>query len=45
MPGRVWRIVDVMGDAVYSRDGAELGDRGLYLDVPAWGYHVFEVAA
>ena len=28
----------------YERDGAELARRGLYLDVPAWRAHVFDVA-
>jgi hypothetical protein len=32
-----------MGDAVYLRNGCELVERGLYLDLPAWGYHVFEL--
>jgi glycosidase len=28
----------------YERDGSELARRGLYLDVPAWRAHVFDVA-
>lgn len=43
LQGRSWRLADRLGDAVYIRDGAELALRGLYLDLPAWGYHVFEV--
>ena len=35
---------DQTGDACYEHDGDELLSRGLYLDVPAWGYHVFELA-
>jgi len=27
--------------ARYDRDGSDLGLRGLYLDLPPWGYHVF----
>jgi hypothetical protein len=27
----------------YRREGDDLLARGLYLDMPAWGYHVFEV--
>jgi hypothetical protein len=34
-----------MGPASFDRDGGELVSRGLYLDLPAWGYHVFEVSA
>jgi glycosidase len=40
---RRWRLRDRFGSAVYERDGADLGARGLYLDMPAWGYHAFEV--
>ena len=29
---------------IYERDGDELAGSGLYLDLPAWGYHVFDVA-
>jgi len=28
----------------YERDGWDLAQRGLYLDVPAWRAHVFDVA-
>ena len=34
-----------MGPASYDRDGSDLVSRGLYLDLPPWGYHVFEVTA
>jgi hypothetical protein len=40
---RAWRLQDRLGEATYDRDGAELAARGLYLDLPAWGYHAFEV--
>lgn len=43
LPGRHWRLVDLFSDASYERDGKELEARGLYLDMPAWGYQVFEV--
>jgi hypothetical protein len=32
----------LMGPATYDRDGGDLASRGLYLDLPPWGYHVFE---
>ena len=41
--GRVWRLSDLMGDAVYDRPGDDLEAWGLYLDVPPWGCHVFDV--
>ncbi|MFN7986673.1 MAG: alpha-amylase family glycosyl hydrolase [Thermoanaerobaculia bacterium] len=44
LAGRTFRLSDRLGPAVHDRDGNELAARGLYLDLPAWGYHVFEVA-
>lgn len=41
--GRQWRLQDLMGEAQYDRDGNDLQSHGLYLDVPAWKYHVFEI--
>jgi glycosidase len=40
--GRTVRLTDLMGPASYERDGNDLA-RGLYLDLPPWGFHVFEV--
>jgi hypothetical protein len=37
-------LQDLLGDARYERDGAELGAKGLYLDLPPWGRHAFTVA-
>jgi hypothetical protein len=34
---------DLLGDARYERDAAELASKGLYLDLPRWGRHAFEV--
>jgi len=39
----VVRLRDLMGPARYERDGRELSERGLYLDLPAWAYHVFAI--
>jgi glycosidase len=44
LSGRDWRLADRMSPDVYDRSGDELAARGLYLDLPAWGYHVFTVA-
>ncbi len=43
LAGRMQRFADLLGPAVYERDGDELASRGLYLDLPAWGLHLFEV--
>jgi hypothetical protein len=42
LEGRVWRLADRMSEAAYERSGRDLGERGLYLDLPAWGFHVFD---
>jgi len=34
-------LQDLMSDARYEREGDDLLNRGLYLDLPAWGFHVF----
>ena len=41
--GQDLRFGDQMGSANYDREAAELARQGLYLDLPAWGYNVFEV--
>jgi Alpha amylase, catalytic domain len=41
--GRSVRFADVMGSAVYDRADTDLAAHGLYLDLPPWGYHVFEM--
>jgi hypothetical protein len=41
--GRPWHLRDQLSRAWFERDGDELLERGLYLDMPAWGYHVFDV--
>ena len=38
-----WRLKDQMGEAAYKRDGSDLIARGMYLDLPAWLYHVFHL--
>jgi hypothetical protein len=41
--GKAVRLRDLTGAASYDRSGDELVDGGLFLDLPAWGYHVFDV--
>ncbi len=40
---RTVTLVDLLSDARYERATDDLRARGLYLDLPAWGRHVFEV--
>ena len=39
------RFKDLMGSPAFDREGSDLASRGLYLDMRAWGYHVFELIA
>src|SRR5262249_18686407 len=41
--GRRFVLRDLLGSACYEREGDDLARRGLYLDLPEWGHHVFEV--
>lgn len=41
LAGSQWRLQDQIGPAVYDRDGDDLLDRGLFLDVPPWETVVF----
>lgn len=43
LPGKKLRLQDLMDGGNYERDGDDLARRGLYLDLPPWGHHVFEV--
>jgi hypothetical protein len=45
LAGRNWQLREVLGDAVYDRDGNELQSGGLYLDVAPWRCHAFELKA
>jgi hypothetical protein len=45
LDGHTVRLADQIGPARYDRNGSDLVSRGLYLDLPPWGYHVFEVTA
>ena len=41
--GQTVRLRDRMSSEQYERDVEDLRTRGLYLDLPPWGYHVFEL--
>jgi len=43
--GPTLRFADLMSPASYDRDGSDVASRGLFLDLPPWGYHVFQVTA
>ncbi len=43
LDGWCFRFRDRLGPWSYDRDGGDLLRRGLYLDVPAWRVHVFDI--
>jgi hypothetical protein len=45
LSGQRIRLRDLMSLTIYERDGDDLAGHGLYLDLPAWGYNVFEVTS
>jgi hypothetical protein len=45
LEGRTVRLQDLLSAARYDRDGHDLAARGLYVDLPPWGYHAFEVTS
>jgi hypothetical protein len=43
--GKKVTLRDLIGPAKYEREGNELAERGLFLDMVQWGHHVFEITA
>jgi hypothetical protein len=43
LSGRSVRLKDLLSEASYDRDASELASRGLYLDLPPFGHHAFDV--
>jgi hypothetical protein len=43
LAGRPLRLVDLLNEQTYDRSGDELTGRGLYVDLPAYGYHLLEM--
>jgi len=44
LSGENWKLSDQLSSTRYQRSGDEMRTRGLYLDMPAWGHHFFDVA-
>jgi hypothetical protein len=41
--GQTIRFNDLMSETTYEHHHSELMEKGLYIDMPAWGYHIFKV--
>jgi hypothetical protein len=44
LPGRPWTLIDAFTGEIYERDGLELRQPGLFVDLEAWQFHFFQVA-
>jgi hypothetical protein len=44
LAGRAWRLTDAFTGEVYERDGSQMHNPGLYVDLGPWGHHVFNVS-
>jgi len=43
LAGRSVRFQDQLGPDCYDRPGDDVLNRGLFVDMPAWGHHAFDV--
>ncbi len=41
--GKTWRLVDALSDATYDRNGDEIRDPGLYVDLRPWNCYFFRL--
>ena len=41
---QTWEMMDAFSDTTYKRDGDEIATRGLYVELPPWGFHFFQCA-
>lgn len=41
--GKKLRFIDLMSTTAYEYDGNEIAAKGLFVDMEAWAYHVFEL--
>ena len=39
---RSWHLTDLLTGEVYDREGQDLQNNGLYVDLPAWHYHFLQ---
>lgn len=43
LAGQSWVLADALNDEQYERSGDEILNTGLFVDLPAWGYHFLVV--
>jgi hypothetical protein len=45
LKGKKWRLNDVLSAESFDRNGSEMRDVGLYVDLGPWQCHLFQVSA
>ena len=43
--GKTWRLVDVLSGQTYERNGDEMRDPGLYVDLKPWNCYFFRLSS
>ncbi len=43
LAGRRWRLVDLLSEEIFERSGDEMQSKGLFVDLPAWRYHLLRL--
>ncbi|MGL4379431.1 MAG: alpha-amylase family glycosyl hydrolase [Microcoleaceae cyanobacterium] len=43
LAGYQWQLTDLFNQVVYNRDGNDICQKGLYVDLKPWNFHFFEV--
>ena len=43
--GKVWRLEDALSNSTYDRDGTEIQNEGLYVELAAWASQIFALRA
>jgi len=43
LAGAAWRLRDLLSVDEFERDGDEIADEGLFVQLPPWGFHVLDV--
>ncbi|MDD1721759.1 MAG: alpha-amylase, partial [Euryarchaeota archaeon] len=36
---RIWQLEDLFSDSIYEREGKEMTEPGLFVDLDPWGFH------
>ncbi len=40
LPGKGWRLAELLADGEFERSGDELHGPGIYVELRPWGYHL-----